>query len=103
MQNELYGPLNAVRIILKMKGAEAAPLLVELMPRIEEVLKRAEQDAANVKPGRSLESVANDVLCLFKYGPDFTPDQNRGLASLRAALDRRFGIEHPDDETCLRF
>jgi hypothetical protein len=43
--SELWGVLNAVRVILKM-GSNPAMDLVELLPRIEQVLEAAEKEAS---------------------------------------------------------
>ena len=36
---------------------------------------------------RTVSDAAREVLRLFHYGPHFTPEQNRALASLHAAVE----------------
>lgn len=36
---------------------------------------------------RTVSDAAKEVLRLFHYGPHFTPEQNRALASLNAAVE----------------
>lgn len=44
---------------------------------------------------RTVSDAAKEVLRLFHYGPHFTPEQNRALASLNAAVEN----EVPTDNT----
>lgn len=51
---------------------------------------------------RTVSDAAKEVLRLFHYGPHFTPEQNRALASLNAAVEnemtwtaRQDKQEHP--------
>lgn len=48
---------------------------------------------------RTVSDAAREVLCLFHYGPHFTPEQNRALASLNAAVENEVPRKPPDGES----
>ena len=43
---------------------------------------------------RTVSDAAREVLRLFHYGPHFTPEQNRALASLDAAVENEVPTGH---------
>lgn len=45
---------------------------------------------------RTVSDAAKEVLRLFHYGPHFTPEQNRALASLNAAVENEMPRKPPD-------
>jgi len=51
-------------------------------------LKRLKKELKKGNRVLSLRKCSQEVLKLFEYGPRYTPEQNRSLASLRNALER---------------